>query len=609
MLRISFQTLRARRASLAGAFVAIWLAVTLAYATGLLMAGALGAPGPGRFAAADAVLRADLPSTLGHGDDAEQSTRPRPAAAGRGRGRAPPRCPASPCDRRRVVPRRRLAAGRRLARRGAERLHGHGWASAALTPYRLSAGHAPADPRDVVADARLGVRVGRTSGSPRRRRGHLRVAGSRGRANRDAGRRRCSSPPRAAARLSGAPGRVNAIGVIATPGSRRPRCAPGCRRTGPDVLDRARPPRPTRATRRPATARPVAIFGTMGGIAGVVALFVVAGTFALAIAQRRRETAVLRALGATPRQVRRLIAGEALFVSSVARRARGAGGRAARRRDRPRALDHGVVPAGFGPGTHGSRSPPRSAWASASPSSRSSPRRGAPGASVRPRRCARSRSSTRVPAVVQLLTGVLCLGGGVDDGVMFSGEAARPSRSSPASCWRPGPRCSAAVLLGLPAAAMLAARCGSGRPRAAREHEPGRQPLAHGSAGDPDRPDRDARRHTGGPPGELAAARRARDRGAGDRRPRRGRARRRAAAGRHRAAGWPACPASTRRGRAADERLPARQGPRLGHAVGGGGGRGARHRPRARPPRHERQPGRRARIGRRGERVAATRAT
>ena len=54
----------------------------------------------------------------------------------------------------------------------------------------------------------------------------------------------------------------------------------------------------------------------MGGIAGAVALFVVAGTFALAIAQRRRENAVLRALGATPRQVRRLIAGEALLVSS-----------------------------------------------------------------------------------------------------------------------------------------------------------------------------------------------------------------------------------------------------------------------------------------------------
>src|SRR4051812_29347953 len=71
MLRISLQTLRARRATLAGAFVAIWLAVTLACATGLLMAGALGAPGAGRLSAADAVVRADPPVTIGRGEDAE----------------------------------------------------------------------------------------------------------------------------------------------------------------------------------------------------------------------------------------------------------------------------------------------------------------------------------------------------------------------------------------------------------------------------------------------------------------------------------------------------------------------------------------------------------
>src|SRR3954453_13474522 len=84
MLGISLQTLRARRGSLAGAFVAIWLAVTLARATGLLMAGAVGAPGPrrlragplgapgaGRFSAADAVGRPDPTMTIGRGEDAE----------------------------------------------------------------------------------------------------------------------------------------------------------------------------------------------------------------------------------------------------------------------------------------------------------------------------------------------------------------------------------------------------------------------------------------------------------------------------------------------------------------------------------------------------------
>ena len=36
------------------------------------MAGALSAPGPGRFAAADAVVRADPTVTIGRGDDAER---------------------------------------------------------------------------------------------------------------------------------------------------------------------------------------------------------------------------------------------------------------------------------------------------------------------------------------------------------------------------------------------------------------------------------------------------------------------------------------------------------------------------------------------------------
>ena len=72
MLRIALQTLRARLGSVAGAFVAILLAVAIAAATGLLMAGALSAPGPGRLAAADAVVRADPTVTVGHGDGAER---------------------------------------------------------------------------------------------------------------------------------------------------------------------------------------------------------------------------------------------------------------------------------------------------------------------------------------------------------------------------------------------------------------------------------------------------------------------------------------------------------------------------------------------------------
>lgn len=56
----------------------------------------------------------------------------------------------------------------------------------------------------------------------------------------------------------------------------------------------------------------------MAGMSGFVSLFVVASTFAFAVAGRRRETALLRAVGATPRQIRLLVLGESVVVSLAA---------------------------------------------------------------------------------------------------------------------------------------------------------------------------------------------------------------------------------------------------------------------------------------------------
>jgi putative ABC transport system permease protein len=61
-----------------------------------------------------------------------------------------------------------------------------------------------------------------------------------------------------------------------------------------------------------------ALAGTAGGIAAFVSIFVVAATFAYALAQRRRELALLRMAGATPGQVRRLIFAEATVVALLA---------------------------------------------------------------------------------------------------------------------------------------------------------------------------------------------------------------------------------------------------------------------------------------------------
>ncbi|MEV7022619.1 FtsX-like permease family protein, partial [Kitasatospora sp. NPDC093558] len=54
------------------------------------------------------------------------------------------------------------------------------------------------------------------------------------------------------------------------------------------------------------------------GMAAFVAVFVVAGTFAFAVAQRRQEIAMLRAVGATPREGVLLIPGAAAAVALAA---------------------------------------------------------------------------------------------------------------------------------------------------------------------------------------------------------------------------------------------------------------------------------------------------
>lgn len=57
------------------------------------------------------------------------------------------------------------------------------------------------------------------------------------------------------------------------------------------------------------------LFGMMSSVSMFMALFVVASTFGFVVASRSRELGLLRLVGATPRQVRRLVLGESLVVA------------------------------------------------------------------------------------------------------------------------------------------------------------------------------------------------------------------------------------------------------------------------------------------------------
>ncbi|ADB32513.1 protein of unknown function DUF214 [Kribbella flavida DSM 17836] len=61
-----------------------------------------------------------------------------------------------------------------------------------------------------------------------------------------------------------------------------------------------------------------AVLSMVGAICGFITIFVIASTFAFAVASRRREIGLLRLVGATPRQIRRMVLGEALVVAFAA---------------------------------------------------------------------------------------------------------------------------------------------------------------------------------------------------------------------------------------------------------------------------------------------------
>ncbi len=317
--------LRPRAGSFAGIFVMIAMTATITAAVGQFMATGLRAPGPGRFAAVDAVVRAPSTVTVGHGDDANTVGVQRPA-----------RLSAAALTRVGAVPGVRSAVGDvsfpltvigrngvPLPIRGGAPAHGHGWPSAALTPYRLAAGSAPRAPGEVVLDTGLARAGGFRPGDRAR---IVSPAGAQtftisGIAASAGHERRQSSVffgQAQAQRLSDLGTGFDAIGVRAAPGTDLPplraRIAAAAG-GGAQVLDRrhaeAADAGDTRALNR---VELVAVLASGGGIMLAIAVFVVAGTVAFAVDGRRQEIALLRAIGATPGQVRRRLLGETALI-------------------------------------------------------------------------------------------------------------------------------------------------------------------------------------------------------------------------------------------------------------------------------------------------------
>ncbi|WP_328791956.1 ABC transporter permease [Streptomyces sp. NBC_00273] len=304
MLTIALRTALGRWVTFLGSFVALALGVGLIATMGLGLAATLDAPQrlPERFAQAPVVVKGDdvLRVPVPGGERTGKLAHPRPVTPELARRLAA----LGPTTEDRSFPVR--------AEGGPERLVGHPWSVAAFAPYTLDAGRSPRTDDEVVTTgwARPGARIGTDHGP-------VTVVGTvADRGFEDA----VFWTDARAARLSPA---VDHLVVAADPTAVRDavrdavRALPG-RDTGVRVLTgpdrRHADPDPERE----ALVAVNAALGTAGGITGFVSVFVVASTFAFAVAQRRKEFALLRTAGATPGQIRRTVVAEALLLGVVA---------------------------------------------------------------------------------------------------------------------------------------------------------------------------------------------------------------------------------------------------------------------------------------------------
>src|SRR5215468_3745168 len=200
-------------------------------------------------------------------------------------------------------------------------IEGHGWSSAQLTPYRLTAGRKPSGPGDVVLSQQLAGRLSAKTGSmlnvlARGMTLALRVAGIAAPAS-DQAPALFVTDARARA-LLGRPGQADTIAVYPRPAAAATAVAQRITAVLPAgalVLTGAARGRAEFPAAAGQSTTLVPLAAASGGLMTMVAVFIVASTLALSVQLRRRQIALLRAVGATPGQVRRLVLSETVLLA------------------------------------------------------------------------------------------------------------------------------------------------------------------------------------------------------------------------------------------------------------------------------------------------------
>src|SRR6516164_10928089 len=211
---------------------------------------------------------------------------------------------------------------------GAPTLGGNWGTVPALNPFHLVAGHAPQAPDEVVIDKQSAttghLAVGDTttvlvSGPPQR----VRIVGIVGFGNADSpgGASIVLFTTPVAQRLVAAPGKFSQIGFVAAAGVSQQQLAANLQRVLPPGTEAVTGARIIKEW-QDMFQKGLSFFSKFLLIFAVVALvvgaFIILNTFAITVAQRTRENGLLRALGASRRQVLASVLVEALAVGVIA---------------------------------------------------------------------------------------------------------------------------------------------------------------------------------------------------------------------------------------------------------------------------------------------------
>src|ERR1700733_5834988 len=304
MLTVALATVRTRWPAFAGTFAALALGVSVIATMTLVLAAASGGnphQRPERFAAVPYVIQVDP----------DLQVRDRYGSVDSVPLLAQPDVPASLVTQLPGVLADRSFYAQVQGVPAAEPTLGHGWSSAAFAPYVLSSGHAPSADNEIVVAGPAAVR---------RRVSVVTAGGSRTFTIAGTVRPRTGEQPifftdAEAARLS--PG-VDAL--VTNDAATAARVASAAAPSGVhlQVLTGADRHEADPEASQDATALTglTSFLGVAALLSAFVAITVTATAFGLSVAQRRRDLALLRSIGAMPKQVMRTICAEAALVGA-----------------------------------------------------------------------------------------------------------------------------------------------------------------------------------------------------------------------------------------------------------------------------------------------------